>query len=79
MGKGNPEVADAVIARESKVFVADKLSDTNKAQLNGLGVSWVELRVENGFKRFKNVLDDLAIPYTDYNWKCGRRFRSHYG
>jgi hypothetical protein len=67
MGKGNPEVADAVIARESKIFVADKLSDTNKAQLNGLGVSWVELRVENGFKRFKNVLDDLAIPYTDYN------------
>ena len=66
MGKGNPEVADAVIARESKVFVADKLSDTNKAQLNGLGVSWVELRVENGFKRFKNVLDDLEIPYTDY-------------
>ena len=66
MGKGNPEVADAVIARESKVFVADKLSDTNKAQLNNLGVSWVELRVENGFKRFKNVLDDLEIPYTDY-------------
>jgi len=66
MGKGNPEVADAVIARESKVFVADKLSYTNKAQLNGLGVSWVELRVENGFKRFKNVLDDLEIPYTDY-------------
>jgi hypothetical protein len=32
-----------------------------------LGVSWVELRVESGFKRFKNVLDDLAIPYTDYN------------
>ncbi len=67
MGKGNPEVADAVIARESKVFVADKLSDTNKAQLNGLGVSWVELRIENGYKRFKNVLDDLSIPYTDYN------------
>ena len=66
MGKGNPEVADAVIARESKVFVADKLSDTNKAQLNGLGVSWVELRIENGYKRFKNVLDDLSIPYTDY-------------
>ncbi len=67
MGKGNPEVADAVIARESNVFVADKLSETNKAQLNGLGVSWVELRVENGFKRFKNVLDDLEIPYIDYN------------
>src|SRR5690606_19651222 len=34
MGKGNPESADAVIARDSKVFVADKLSDQNKAQLS---------------------------------------------
>lgn len=30
MGKGNPESADAAIARGSRVFVADKLSDTNK-------------------------------------------------
>src|SRR3972149_5446378 len=44
MGRGNPESADAVIARDSKVFVADKLSDTNKRQLDSLGVEWVELR-----------------------------------
>lgn len=31
MGKGNPESADTVIARGSRFFVADKLSDTNKA------------------------------------------------
>lgn len=68
MGKGNPEVADAVIARESIVFVADKLSETNKSQFNSLNVNWVELRTENGFKRFKNVLERLEIPYTDY---CG--------
>ena len=67
MGKGNPEVADAVIARESTVFVADKLSDTNKTQLNSLDVSWVELRIENWFKRFKNVLEKLEIPFIDYN------------
>src|SRR3989338_1029235 len=30
MGIGNPEGADAVMARDSKVFVAGKLSDTNK-------------------------------------------------
>ncbi len=30
MGKGNPESADVVIGRDSKVFIADKLSDTNK-------------------------------------------------
>lgn len=46
MGRGNPESADAVIARDSKVFIADKLSDTNKRQLDSLGVEWVELRSE---------------------------------
>lgn len=33
MGRGNPESADAVIARDSKIFVADKLSETNKNNL----------------------------------------------
>lgn len=65
MGKGNPESADAVIARDSSVFVANTLSDTNKNQLNSLGVNWVELRSENGYKRFKLTLDNLNIPYTD--------------
>jgi len=66
MGRGNPESADAVIARDSRVFIADKLSNTNKAQLNSMGVGWVELRDTNGYKRFKNVLEMLHIPYTDY-------------
>ncbi|MBI5682045.1 MAG: CfrBI family restriction endonuclease [Deltaproteobacteria bacterium] len=34
MGKCNPESADAVIARDSKVFIADKLSETNKRQFS---------------------------------------------
>lgn len=63
MGRGNPESADAVIARESKVFVADKLSDTNKKQLNSRKVEWVELRSDGGFKRFETVLDHLKIPH----------------
>lgn len=67
MGRGNPESADAVIARDSKVFIADKLSDTNKRQLDSLGVEWVELRSENGFKRFADVLRHLNIPYQDFN------------
>ncbi|MFQ5772698.1 MAG: CfrBI family restriction endonuclease, partial [bacterium] len=67
MGKGNPESADAVIARDSKVFVADKLSETNKKQLDSLGVEWVELRSEKGFKRFVDVLRHLNIPYQDFN------------
>ena len=63
MGRGNPESADAVIARDSKVFVADKLSDTNKKQLNSRRVEWVELRSDGGFKRFETVLEHLKIPH----------------
>ena len=66
MGKGNPESADAVIARDSSVFVADKLSDTNKKQLNSLKVEWVELRDKEGYKRFKKTLENLGIPHTDF-------------
>ena len=69
MGKGNPESADAVIARDSSVFVADKLSDQNKAQLEQLGVEWVELRDENGFRKFENVLTNLDIPHNKLDEK----------
>lgn len=67
MGSGNPESADAVIARASHVFIADKLSQQNKNQLDSLKVNWVELRSENGYKRFKNVLENIGIPHKDYN------------
>lgn len=66
MGKGNPESADAVIARESKIFVADKLSDLNKAQLDSLGVSWVELRRPNGYEQFEAVLRRFDIPHKKF-------------
>jgi hypothetical protein len=66
MGKGNPESADAVIARDSSVFVADKLSDRNKQQLDNLGVEWVELRQADGYKRFATVLNNLSIPFKPY-------------
>ena len=62
MGKGNPESADAVVARDSRVFVADKLSDLNKEQLDSLGILWVELREKYGYKRFEQVLNALSIP-----------------
>lgn len=66
MGRGNPESADAIFARESNVFVADKLSDLNKQQADLLNVKWVELRDENGYKRFGKVLQELNIPHTEY-------------
>lgn len=64
MGRGNPESADAVIARDSSVFVADKLSDTNKKQLDKLGIKWVELRNSEGFKKFEEILKYFKIPYN---------------
>jgi hypothetical protein len=66
MGSGNPESADAVIARSTNVFVADKLSIQNKNQLEHLGINWIEMRSENGFKRFKLALEKLEIPHKDY-------------
>ena len=67
MGKGNPESADAVIARDSKVFIADKLSDLNKTQLDSLKVNWIELRSENGYQRFEKALINLGIPYNKFS------------
>ena len=66
MGKGNPESADAIIARDSNVFVADTLSQQNKNQCNQLGVQWVALRDKDGYKRFKLALEKLDIPHTEY-------------
>jgi len=67
MGKGNPEGADVIIARNSKIFVADKLSDLNKRQLSELKTHWVELRSTNGYKRFSNVLEELNIPHRKFD------------
>lgn len=73
MGKGNPESADAVIARDSGVFIADKLSDLNKKQLTTLGIEWVELRNSDGFKRFTTVLKNLGIPYKGFSGNIDER------
>lgn len=67
MGSGNPESADAVIARATNIFVADKLSIQNKNQLESLKINWIEMRSENGWKRFKLALENLQIPHKDYN------------
>ncbi len=64
MGRGNPESADAVIARASEVFVASTLSGTNKVQLDSDGVHWTELQTPNGFTRFGDTLATLGIPHT---------------
>jgi len=66
MGKGNPEGTDTVIARDSDVFVGDTLSESSKRQLDKLNVEWIELRNENGYKKFPLILEKFNIPYTDF-------------
>lgn len=66
MGKGNPESADAVIARNSDIFIADKLSNLNKKQLDELQIQWVELRSSDGHQQFGKLLKKLNIPHTPF-------------
>lgn len=65
MGKGNPESADATIARDTDIFVADTLSEQNKNQLNSLNILYLELNNNsNVLDDFKKILTKLNIPYT---------------
>jgi hypothetical protein len=66
MGKGNPESADATIARDSNVFVADRLSDLNKRQLTQRGIHWIELRSESGYTKLASILSELNIPHHPF-------------
>ena len=66
MGTGNPESADAVIARNSDIFVADTLSTQNKNQLQDLKICWLELKNhshEEIISQFKKILEKLNIPF----------------
>ncbi|MBP3564065.1 MAG: CfrBI family restriction endonuclease [Alistipes sp.] len=67
MGAGNPGSADAIIARDSDIFIADTLSMQNKNQCEQLGKEWVALRDPDGYKKFATVLDNLGIPHNAYN------------
>lgn len=65
MGKGNPESADATIARDSDIFIADTLSPQNRKQLEARNVKYLELK-GNGDPtvKFRQILYEMNIPYT---------------
>lgn len=73
MGKGNPESADVIFARDPDIFVADKLSNKNKTQAEGLGVEWVQLRQENGYQKFLQILRKLDVPHTEFSGDINER------
>ena len=63
MGKGNSESADAVIARDTDIFVADTLSEQNRKQLEALKIKYVGLKDNNNvLGDFANIMDELNIP-----------------
>ena len=65
MGKGNPESADATIARDSDIFIADTLSLQNCNQLKSRGVEYIVLKDNpNSLVQFKQILDKLDIPHS---------------
>lgn len=66
MGKGNPESADAVIARDTNIFVADTLSEQNIRQLHSLNVEYLVLKNNDKIiDDFKSLLSKLDIPFGE--------------
>lgn len=66
-GKGNPESADVTFARDTHLLVADTISTRTKTQLNNARKEWVELRSNEGYKRFETVLMHFDIPHASFN------------
>ena len=65
MGKGNPESADATIARDSDIFVADTLSQQNKNQLKSRNIKYLVLKNnKNIISDYKEILIKLELPHN---------------
>ena len=66
MGKGNPEGPDSAFARGSSLLVGRTLSKKMKKEMDEANILWVELRAENGWKKFGKILNELSIPCKPY-------------
>lgn len=64
MGRGNPESADVIYARDTKLFIADTLSDQNKRQFDSNNIPYIEMKNnKNIISDFQKALDKLNIPH----------------
>ncbi len=62
MGKGNPESADVIYARDTNIFIADTLSNQNKEQLKSNDIYFIELRNNSRIiEDFKSIITNLNI------------------
>ena len=63
MGRGNPESADVIYARDTDIFVADTLSKQNKSQLKSEDIKYIEMKDNpHCVNDFKVLLEELNIP-----------------
>ncbi len=66
MGRGNPESADVIYARDTKLFIADTLSQQNKNQFDNNNIPYIEMKNNDDVVGdFKMALDKLNIPYCN--------------
>lgn len=64
MGKGNPESADVIFARDTDIFIADTLSEQNKKQLKSNNIYFLELKDKNQkdtISEFKKIMKKIGI------------------
>nr|BAV59412.1 type II restriction enzyme [Candidatus Endomicrobium sp. MdDo-005] len=66
MGRGNPESADVIYARNTDIFVADTLSKQNKNQLKYENIKYIEM------KDNPHCADDFKVLLKELNIPCGK-------
>lgn len=65
-GKGNPESSDSAFTRQNRVLVGNKISDKMKQLMDDANILWVELRTQDGWKKFEEILNELSVPCKPY-------------
>lgn len=68
MGRGNPESADVIYARDTKLFIADTLSEQNKRQFESNNIPYIEMKGNDKIVEcFEKILTELNIPHNKKN------------
>lgn len=68
MGKGNPESFDAALARDTHIFIANKISDKGKEEMKKNNVYYLEFRDNNNLiEDFAKILDAFEIPFEKFS------------
>ena len=65
-GKGNPESSDSAFRRYNHILIGNTISNKMKQQMDNAKIFWVELRSENGYKKFEKLLNELSVPCKPY-------------